>query len=84
VQEKPDYNKLFDLSNQIGIITGGAGILGKAFAPALLANGATVVLADINQAAAENFISTLRPSEQDRIALFRSTFMRAQRRSNHS
>lgn len=44
------YRK-FDLSGKTALITGAAGLLGVEHAAALLANGATVVLTDISEAA---------------------------------
>lgn len=38
---------VFSLQGKTGIITGGAGILGTRFAPAFLASGANVVIADV-------------------------------------
>lgn len=42
----------FDLSGKVIIITGGAGLLGSAYAPALASAGARVVVADVNSDAA--------------------------------
>lgn len=47
-----DYKKLFDLNDRTGIVTGGAGILGKKIVPGLLAYGANVVIADSDYQAA--------------------------------
>jgi 2-deoxy-D-gluconate 3-dehydrogenase len=44
--------KLFDLTNRVAIVTGGAGFLGQQFSKALSEAGANVVVADIDQAAA--------------------------------
>jgi len=44
--------KLFDLTNRVAIVTGGAGFLGQQFSEALSEAGANVVVADIDQAAA--------------------------------
>ncbi len=41
--------KKFDLSKNTALITGGAGLLGMEHAAALLENGATVILTDVNQ-----------------------------------
>ena len=45
--------RAFDLSGQNVIVTGGAGILGRCFATAILEHGARVVVADINEAEGE-------------------------------
>jgi NAD(P)-dependent dehydrogenase (short-subunit alcohol dehydrogenase family) len=46
-------NELFDLTGKVAIITGGAGSIGVVYGRALCDAGASVVLADVNQAAAE-------------------------------
>src|SRR5512136_1780701 len=38
----------FDLSGKVGVVTGGAGLLGKEFCRTLAEAGASVVVADIN------------------------------------
>ncbi len=40
---------LFDLTNRVAIITGGAGLLASEYAHALSAHGAEIILADINE-----------------------------------
>ena len=45
--------KKFDMSGKTAVITGAAGLLGKQFALALAQAGAKVVLADLNEQAAE-------------------------------
>jgi NAD(P)-dependent dehydrogenase (short-subunit alcohol dehydrogenase family) len=45
-------SKLFDLSGKVAIITGGAGMLGGAFAEALASAGCRVVVGDLRQDAA--------------------------------
>lgn len=46
-------HKLFDLKGKTAIITGGAGLLGRKHAEALMEYGANCVLVDINEQAAE-------------------------------
>lgn len=45
-------NPLFDLTGRVAIITGGAGLLGERYANALAAQGAHVVIADLQERAA--------------------------------
>ncbi|TET81569.1 MAG: SDR family oxidoreductase [Anaerolineales bacterium] len=49
----------FDLSDQVVIITGGAGLLGKSYAKTLATAGAHVVVADINGEGAERLAKTV-------------------------
>jgi len=51
--------KLFDLTNRVAIVTGGAGFLGQQFSEALAEAGANVVVADIDQAAAADWAEKL-------------------------
>ena len=44
--------ELFDLSGKVAVITGGAGSIGTVYGRALCEAGASVVLADLNEAAA--------------------------------
>ena len=46
--KEKDYTHLFDFSDKVALITGGAGILGPEFAAALLQHGASVAIADVN------------------------------------
>ncbi|MCJ7717709.1 MAG: SDR family NAD(P)-dependent oxidoreductase, partial [Anaerolineales bacterium] len=54
-----EIQKLFDLTDRVAIVTGGAGFLGQQFSEALSEAGAKVVVADIDQAAAAKFAETL-------------------------
>jgi len=49
----------FDLSDQVVIVTGGAGLLGKSYAKTLATAGAHVVVADINGEGAERLAKTV-------------------------
>lgn len=44
------YRKLFDLNDQVAVVTGGAGILGRHFVTALADFGAAVAVVDLDQA----------------------------------
>ncbi|MEB2785128.1 SDR family oxidoreductase [Algoriphagus persicinus] len=56
-------NDIFDLSDKIVLITGGAGLLGPEMASALLEKGATVILADLDKSKCDVII--LEKSWQD-------------------
>ena len=45
-------NKLFDMSGKIALVTGGAGLLGKKHAEAIIEQGGEVILADYDLEAA--------------------------------
>jgi NAD(P)-dependent dehydrogenase (short-subunit alcohol dehydrogenase family) len=49
----------FDLSGHAVVVTGGAGILGRGFAAAMLAHGARAIVADIDEAAGRQVESEL-------------------------
>ena len=50
---------MFSLNNKTAIVTGALGLLGKKHCEALAEAGANVVVADINEAAVENFAASL-------------------------
>ena len=52
-------NDLFDLTGKVAVITGGAGDIGAVYARALCQVGASVVVADLNETAAEALASAL-------------------------
>lgn len=52
-------NELFDLTDKVAIVTGGAGGIGVVYADALCQAGAAVVLADVNAEAAEKAAAEL-------------------------
>ncbi|MDA8943025.1 SDR family oxidoreductase [Alphaproteobacteria bacterium] len=54
-----DSARLFDLTDRVAIITGGAGALGESFAHGLLSNGARVVIADIDVARGQELVAAL-------------------------
>jgi len=51
--------ELFDLSGRAAIVTGGAGFLGQQFTEALVESGADVIVADLDEAAAEAWTEEL-------------------------
>jgi len=48
-----------DLQNQVVIVTGGAGLIGRGFVKAVVANGGTAIVADINEASGTKFAHEL-------------------------
>ena len=43
-----------DLSNKVVVITGGAGLIGRGFVKAVIANGGTAIIADVDEVAGNN------------------------------
>lgn len=54
-----DFRKKFELEGKVIIITGGSGLIGKAFAEAVCQYGANVVIADIPKAEPKNLAEQL-------------------------
>lgn len=54
LEEKEMLSKRFDLSGRVGVVTGGAGLLGVQHAEAMAEAGGTPILWDINEAAAKD------------------------------
>ncbi len=52
--------ELFDLSGQVAVVTGGAGLLGKEFCRTLTDAGAAVVIADLDYAMADSLSQQIR------------------------
>ena len=55
-----ELNARFDLAGKVGLVTGGAGLLGVQHARSLVSCGATAVITDINEQAAEQAARALR------------------------
>ncbi|WP_291426868.1 SDR family NAD(P)-dependent oxidoreductase [Deinococcus sp.] len=54
-----DYSKMFRLDGKVALLVGGASGIGEASAQALAANGAHVVVADLNSEGAEQVVGTI-------------------------
>lgn len=63
-------NKLFDLTNKIAIVTGGAGLLGSEHAIALSNQGAKVILADFNLEKCQEAVNTLNSNGVNTVAKY--------------
>jgi 2-deoxy-D-gluconate 3-dehydrogenase len=55
-----DLASMFDLTGRVAIVTGGAGLLGIEFCKILMDAGANIVLADIDQEAAQTVVASLK------------------------
>jgi len=53
------------LSNKVIVVTGGAGLLGKAFIKEILIHGGIAILADINTSSAQDFIDGMKSDYPD-------------------
>lgn len=63
-----DDKELFDLKNKIAIVTGGGSGIGERVAAALAAYNVKVIIADINQKAADSVVSKIKAKGKDAIA----------------
>lgn len=59
---RPTAHTLFDVSDAVCLITGGASGIGRAYAEVMLANGAKVHIVDQDQAAIDAAVATLAPA----------------------
>jgi len=59
IDELVDPLRIFDLSGKVGLITGGAGQMGRHFANVLIRAGAHIILADLSKAKLRDAASTL-------------------------
>jgi 2-deoxy-D-gluconate 3-dehydrogenase len=64
--------ELFDLTGRVAVVSGGAGLLGSQFCHTLLEAGATAVVADINEDAAEKIADSLNEEFQSSKAVPRA------------
>lgn len=76
---------LFDLTNKVVLLFGGAGILGKEFTKALVAHGATVISCDINELAKDQKIEgvdyqVLDASNEEALLIFRNEIINKYKR----
>jgi NAD(P)-dependent dehydrogenase (short-subunit alcohol dehydrogenase family) len=63
------FQKLYDISGQTAVVTGGAGVLCTAICRFLTRAGAKVAILDLNDQAAEDLASDIRSSGADAIAI---------------
>lgn len=64
------FEKLFDLTGKVAIVTGAVGILGQKFCTALAEYGADVAVVDINEYKVNEFASALQESVKSKIKGF--------------
>ncbi len=67
--DKADIRKVFDLSNEVAVVTGGAGVLCASICQVLAAAGAKVAVLDLNAEAAEALAAEIRTTGADAIAV---------------
>ena len=66
---KTEYQKdLFDIRDQVIVITGGAGVLGSDMARALYARGAKIAILDLNLESAEKLVNQLQQAPGEAMA----------------
>jgi len=68
--KQPQVSDLFDLTDKVAVVTGGAGVLCAEICRALILANARVAVLDINQEVAEKFASELSPDGTKAIGLF--------------
>ena len=69
--------ELFDLSGRVAVVTGGAGLLGAEFCHTLVGAGASIVIADYDEAAAQKIAASLNKSKTDQISESHEAIKRA-------
>ena len=65
-------SELFDLSNKVVVVTGGAGLLGQVFCQALADVGAHVAIVDLDLASAETAAKSINKSDTQKVVAFGS------------
>lgn len=65
----PNYQKLYDISGQVAVVTGGAGVLCTAMCRTLAEAGAKIAVLDLNQKAAEDLASLIRSTGGDAVGV---------------
>lgn len=65
----PTFQKLYDISGQVAVVTGGAGVLCTAMCRTLAEAGVKVAVLDLNQKAAEELASEIRSTGGDAVGV---------------
>jgi NAD(P)-dependent dehydrogenase (short-subunit alcohol dehydrogenase family) len=64
-----DSRNLFDLSGQVAVVTGGAGLLGREFSRTLAIAGAKVIIADVDQESALDLADSINHLDMNAMAI---------------
>lgn len=66
-------HSIIDLQEQVVVVTGGCGLIGKEFVQAICQNNGIAVIADINSKKAEDIISEIKDKKNDTKVIFKET-----------